>query len=462
METGESMTWIEIDQELCTGCRACAQVCPAYAIEGEEGEPQRINAERCVMCGQCVQKCKSYLSLWNGGFDTYEQKRAARGLPQTVREPLFAAHYLCRLHEIEQALAEPENFVVVHAAPSVRVGIAEDFGMPLGSLAPGKLAAALRKLGFARVYDTDFAADLTIVEEAAELVSRIQRQEGLPMFTSCCPAWVRFLENSYPGLTKHLSTCKSPQQMQGAIVKTYGALVEGVQPSRVVNVSVMPCTCKSYESGRAGMSASGFRDIDHVMTTRELAYLIKQRGIDFRALTEEEFDKPLGTYTGAGALFGVTGGVMESAIRTASEQLTGQPPERVEVLEVLEVRGTEGVRTATIRAGALELKVGVVCGLKNAVPIVEKLRAGKLDLQFIEVMSCPQGCVSGGGQPKLLLESNVPEAYARRRESLLEHDCNLPLRRSHENPAITKLYEDFLGEPNGSKAHELLHLSEHE
>jgi ferredoxin hydrogenase len=276
------------------------------------------------------------------------------------------------------------------------------------------------------------------------------------MFTSCCPAWVKYLENTHPELTKHLSSCKSPQQMAGPVFKTYGAKINNVDPAKVFTVSVMPCTCKEFECSREEMNASGFRDVDVVITTRELAYLIKKQGIDFRALKDEEFDQPLGEYTGAGTIFGVTGGVMEAALRTGYKLITGK---ELSDVDILPVRGTEGFRVAEIPVGDLTLKVGVLTNLKNIEPVIEKLEAGTLDLHFVEVMTCPEGCVSGGGQPKLLVDTDRPEAYANRRQATFDHDKALPKRKSHENPAITKIYKDFLGEPNGEKSHHLLHTT---
>lgn len=274
------------------------------------------------------------------------------------------------------------------------------------------------------------------------------------MMTSCCPAWVSYLERNYPELKDHLSSCKSPQQMMGAVMKTYGAEKNNVEPSKLFSVSVMPCTCKEFECSREEMKDSGYQDVDVVLTTRELAWLIKDMGIDFNALPDEEFDNPLGDYTGAGIIFGVTGGVMEAAIRTGYELITGQP---IPALDVTPVRGTDGFRVANIQAGDLTLKVGIVTGLKNVVPVMEAIKAGCCDLHFIEVMTCPEGCVSGGGQPKLLIDTDRPEAYSARRNSTFVHDKDLPLRKSHENPSIKLIYDEFLHEPNGHKSHELLH-----
>lgn len=449
------MMVINIDKNICTGCRECAKVCPADAIFGEQGQPQTIDTDKCVMCGQCVQKCKSYVSIVSHGTEAYAKVRKERNLPETVEEPLFAAYNVCHLDEVKKALADPNLVTMVQAAPAVRVALAEDFGYPLGSLTDGKMAAALRAIGFNYVYDTNFSADLTIMEEGTELITRVTKGGTLPMFTSCCPGWVTFMERNYPEIKDHLSSCKSPQQMLGTVFKTYGAQINNIDPAKIYSVSVMPCTCKQFECNREEMKDSGFQDVDVVITTRELAYLIKDMGIDFDALPDDaKFDSPLGDYTGAGTIFGVTGGVMEAAIRTGYELITGEPIPNVDVTAV---RSTEGFRTAKMQVGDLELKVGVVTGVKNVVPVIEAMKAGKLDLHFIEVMCCPEGCVSGGGEPKLLEDTDRAEAYAARRASLFAHDANLPLRKSHENPSIKKIYDDFLEKPNGHVPHHLLH-----
>lgn len=447
---------VAIDQSICTGCKECTNICPTLAIEGLIHQPQKVAEERCVMCGQCVQKCKSYVSIAEHGAAAYDKVRRERGLPESVKEPLFAAYNVCHLDEVKKALADPNSFTVVQCAPAVRVAIAEDFGAPLGDLAAGKMAAALRKLGFDRVYDTNFAADVTIMEEGSELIDRVKNGGLLPMFTSCCPAWVRYLETSYPDMRGHLSTTKSPQQIEGALMKTYGAKLLKVAPEKIYSVSVMPCTCKQYESGRPEMADSGQRDVDVVLTTRELAWLIKEMGLDFNALAEEKFDSPLGDYSGAAEIFGVTGGVMEAALRTGYELLTGQP---IPAVDVTAVRGTDGFRTAAVQVGDLTLKVGIVTGLAHVKPVLDAIRAGKLDIHFLEVMTCPQGCISGGGQPKLLVDTDKDEAYRARCSSTYSHDKELPIRKSHENPSVQKLYADFLKQPLGKDSHKLLHTA---
>lgn len=445
---------IKIDPELCTGCRRCAEICPVDAIQGRQGEPQTIDLQRCVVCGQCVQKCSSYAPGFEEGVADRKTKLAERGMLSSVQEPLFAAYSIGHNQVVKDALVKQDLFKVVQCAPAVRVALGEDFGLPLGALTPGKMAAALRRLGFDKVYDTNFTADLTIMEEGSELIKRVTEKGVLPMFTSCCPAWVKFVEQTYPELIEHLSSCKSPQQMAGTLFKTYGAKINNVEPAKVFSVSVMPCTCKKFECQRPEMADSGYQDVDVVLTTRELGQLIKDAGIDFTGLPEEEFDAPLGTYTGAGTLFGVTGGVMEAALRTGYELITKQSIPNVDIDLV---RGGEGVRKATVQVGDLELKVCVVAGLKNVVPVLEEIKSGKADFHFMEVMTCPVGCVSGGGQPKVLLETTKEIAYENRTAATYQHDTKLSLRKSHENPDIQKIYTEFLGEPLGQESHHLLH-----
>ena len=445
---------IEIDQELCTGCHRCTDVCPVGAIGGPEGMPVDINYDKCCFCGQCVQICSAYQEYKSETSKPRAIKMQERGLLESVKEPLFAAHNMGHAQQVWKAINNPDGVTMVQCAPAVRVGLAEDFGMESGELVAGKMITALRKLGFDKVYDTNFTADLTIMEEGSELIKRIQGKGVLPMFTSCCPAWVKYVEQEYFDLQANLSTCKSPQQMAGALFKTYGAQVNEIDPKKIVSVSVMPCTAKKFEAARPEMKSSGSQDVDIVLTTRELANLIKYAGIDFKKLEPSQPDSVLGAYTGAGHIFGVTGGVMEAALRTGYELITGKA---LEDINILDVRHSQGVKRTTIQVGDLTIKTVVVAGLANAAPILEEVKNGTADFHFVEVMACPQGCISGGGQPKVLLENERKAVYASRSDSMYKHDEELPLRKSHDNPEVAKLYKDFLDKPLGKKSHELLH-----
>lgn len=447
---------VNIDADLCTGCQRCIEICPVDAIEGVFGKSQKINQEKCVGCGQCVQICSAYASVFEHGIAAIAAKKKLRGLPQDYDGPVFAAHYAGVYTKVKQVLAQKSRYKMVQCAPAVRVSLAEDFGMDLGALTPGKMAAALRLVGFNQVYDTNFGADLTIMEEAGELLQRVQNGGVLPMFTSCCPAWVRFVETKYPELIPHLSSCKSPQQMAGAIFKTYGAKKMEVAASHIYSVAIMPCTCKEYEAERGEMADSGYRDVDAVLTTAELAYLIKEAGIDFTTLPEEKFDLPLGFYSGAGTLFGVTGGVMEAALRTAYERLMKKKltEDKIEGL-----REGCGKKSITMELNGLRLKTWIVAGLKNVETLLAQVKQGTADFQFMEVMTCPEGCISGGGQPKLYLGNRIQIAYDKRRTGLYQHDQEKEIRTSHENPEIQQLYQEFLGAPLGHASHKLLHTT---
>ncbi|XPV77083.1 MAG: [FeFe] hydrogenase, group A [Desulfovibrio sp.] len=444
---------IQIDQELCTGCRRCVDVCPVGAISGEEGSAQHLDSSQCVLCGQCVQTCSAFASVFETTSFEEKQRKLVRSIFLENQEPQFAAWQRGDAPAVAELL-EKAKFSVVQCAPAVRVAVGEEFGLPAGSLTPGKLAAALRAIGFSRVYDTNFAADLTIMEEGTELLQRIDTEQGLPMFTSCCPAWVRYAELNYSDLLPHLSSCKSPQQMAGAVFKSYGAELDSVKPEDMLSVSVMPCTCKKYEAERSEMENDGTRNVDAVLTTRELAALIRHKGIDFNSLTDEDFDSPLGEYSGAGNIFGVTGGVMEAALRTAYELVTGTP---VPTTDLEFVRGGQGVREAELEMKGRTYRIAVVAGLEFVVPLLEDLRKGIVKYDFVEVMCCPEGCISGGGQPKVLLPQHRDGVYAARKKSMYTHDAQLACRKSHENSAVQRLYSEFLKEPLGHKSHDLLH-----
>ena len=355
------------------------------------------------------------------------------------------------------ALADPSKHVLICTAPSVRAQIGECFGYEPGTDCEGKMVAAIKRLGFDGVYDMNLTADLTIVEEAHELISRIQNGGALPMITSCSPGWIKFCEHYFPEMTENLSTCKSPQQMFGAVVKTYYAEKMGWDPKDIFFVSAIPCTAKKFEVGRPGQSAAGVPDVDVAITTRELGRMIQQAGIDFKNLDDEAFDRPFDIGSSAGAIFGATGGVMEAALRYAAEVITGS---KLEKLEFNEVRGVEGIKTASYKVGDLTVNVAVASGTGNAKKLLNMVKNGELDVQFIEIMGCPGGCVNGGGQPiqPASVRMNM-DLRAVRAAVLYNDDANADVRKSQDNLAVQKIYDEFLGAPNSHKAHEILHTT---
>ena len=429
------------DNNKCILCRRCSAVCDKIQGVGVIGANNRgiktnigsafemgLGETSCVSCGQCIAVC-----------------------------PTGALSEKDANDDVLAAIADPTKHVVVQTAPAVRAALGEEFGLPIGTDVEGKMAAALRRLGFDKVFDTNFSADLTIMEEAHEFLDRVQNGGKLPLITSCSPGWIKYCEHYFPDMTENLSSCKSPQQMFGAITKTYYAEKMGIDPRDIVCVSVMPCTAKKFEIGRDDQDAAGVPDVDISITTRELARLIKRVGLDFVNLPEEGFDDPLGESTGAGVIFGATGGVMEAALRTAVETLTG---EELKELDFKEVRGTEGIKEATYPVAGLDVKVAVASGLRNAKELLEKVNAGEADYHFIEIMGCPGGCVNGGGQPQVTADvRNFVDYKALRAKVLYDNDANKQLRKSHENPSIKKVYEEYLGEPGSHRAHEVLHTT---
>ncbi|NLH45538.1 MAG: 4Fe-4S binding protein [Acholeplasmataceae bacterium] len=422
------------DPNKCIKCGRCAEVCHQVQTTGilyshYRGINGAITPEygktlaevACVLCGQCAAVC-----------------------------PVGAIHEKDDTAAVWAALENPNKHVVVQVAPAVRVSIAEEMGQAPGTIAVGKLVTALRRLGFNKVFDTDFTADLTILEEGNELLQRLKNGGTLPMITSCSPGWIKFIEHNYPEQLAHLSTCKSPQQMFGALAKTYYAEKSGIDPKDIVVVSIMPCTAKKYECTRPEMKSSGYQDVDYVLTTREFGRMLRQSGVDFKALADGEFDNPLGISTGAGAIFCATGGVMEAALRTVYEVVTGK---ELAKLEFESVRGLEGIKEATVDLDGLPVKVAVAHGLANARKVMDKIQAGEADYAFVEVMCCPGGCIGGGGQPYVTKR----ETRMARMDAIYQVDENMPLRKSHDNPAVQQLYKDFLKEPLGEKSHHLLH-----
>ena len=425
----------------CVLCRRCVAACAKVQKIGVIGPVMRgfntaiapawnkqLAEVSCINCGQCIEAC-----------------------------PVGCLHEKDDTEKVWNLLADPDRHVVVQTAPAVRAALGEEFGMPMGTCVTGKMAAALRRLGFDKVFDTDFGADLTIMEEGTELLGRLQNGGVLPMITSCSPGWIKYCEHYYPEMIPNLSSCKSPHEMLGAVIKSYYAGREDLDPNKVVVVSVMPCTAKKFEAQRPELSNNGLQDVDVVITTRELARMIKEAGIDFARLPDEDFDDMFGESTGASVIFGVTGGVMEAALRTVYEVVTGKTLEK---LEFDGVRGFEGVKEATVQMGDLEVKVAVAHGTGNAARLLDAVKSGEKHYHFIEIMGCPGGCVTGGGQPivcaDVQAEVNVKELRAK---ALYGEDEGKKLRKSHENPSIKKLYAEFLGEPNSHRAHKLLHTT---
>lgn len=428
------------DNNKCILCRRCVAACDAQGISvigaNARGFDTHISSAfdkdladvSCISCGQCIVNCPTGAIVEKDDTD-----------------------------KVLAAINDPDKFVIVNTAPSIRATLGEAFGMHIGTNVEGKMVAALRRLGFDKVFDTDFAADLTIMEEAHEFLDRVQNGGVLPMITSCSPGWIKYCEHYYPELIPHLSTCKSPQQMFGATMKTYYAQKLGMDPKDMVVVGVMPCTAKKFETKRPDQAASGYPDVDIAITTRELARMIESAGIFFKHLPDEEFDIPFGESTGAATIFGTTGGVMEAALRTAVETLTG---ETLPSVDFKEVRGMENIKEAAYDVAGMKVKVAVASGTKNAKVLLDKIKDGTADYQFIEIMGCPGGCINGGGQPiQHAVVRNFVDLKARRAEALYTADAENPKRKSHENEAIKELYSEFLGEPGSHKAHEILHTS---
>ena len=428
------------DNNKCILCRRCVAVCREQyvsvigpndrGIDTSIGTAFKVNLSEvpCISCGQCAAVCPTGALTEKDDTD-----------------------------KVWEALGDPTKHVVVQTAPSVRATLGECFGMPIGTNVEGKMVAALRRLGFDKVFDTDFAADLTIVEEANELVERIKNKGTLPMITSCSPGWIKFCEYYYPDMLDHLSSCKSPQQMAGAVIKTYYADKAGIDPKDIVSVSIMPCTAKKFEIGREDQSASGYPDVDVALTTRELAKMIERAGLKFTALPDEEFDSPLGEDTGAAVIFGATGGVMEAALRTANDWLTGK--DNLDI-EFTAVRGTEAIKEATVDIAGMTVKVAVASGGNAANEIMKKVRSGEADWTFVEIMGCPGGCVNGGGQPiQPQYVRDTVDLKAVRAKALYDQDAGMTLRKSHESPVVKALYSEWYDGFGGHKAHHDLHTS---
>lgn len=424
---------------------------------------------KCILCRRCISTCKKVQGIGaidciNRGFDscisTVENKSLndvnCTFCGQCIEAcPTGALKEKDSTHDVWQKLRDSETYVVVQTAPAVRAALGEEFGMEIGTNVTGKMVAALKELGFDKVFDTNTGADVTILEEGNEFLDRFSNNGVLPMITSCSPGWVKYIEMNYPELLPHVSTCKSPHQMFGALIKSYYAQKLEVDPAKMYVVSVMPCIAKKFESSRDEMKVNDLKDVDAVITTRELARMIKQAHIDFVNLEDATFDDPMGEATGAAAIFGVTGGVMEAALRTVHEKVTGNVFEK---LEYEPVRGMDGIKRAEVDMNGTKVKVVVASGLKNAQTIMEEIKSGKADYQFVEIMACPSGCIMGGGQPiRTSKERATIDIRGKRAAALYSIDEKSTIRKSHENPVVKKMYEEFLGEPGSHKSHELLH-----
>ncbi|MBQ8397597.1 MAG: iron hydrogenase small subunit [Clostridia bacterium] len=439
-----------------------------YEIDDSSPSIVRDN-NKCILCRRCVAACHKMQGIGvigpnDRGFDTHIGCAFEAKLADTtcincgqcvVACPVGALYEKDDTQKILDAIADPTKHVAICAAPSIRATIGESFGYAPGTDVEGKMVAAMKALGFDGVYDMNLTADLTIMEEATELLDRVQNGGKLPLITSCSPGWIKYCEHYFPQFTDNLSSCKSPQQMFGAMYKTYYAEKMGLDPKDIFFVSAIPCTAKKFEVGRDGQSAAGVPDVDVAITTRELARMIEKAGIDFRALDDEKFDAPFEIGSGAGAIFGATGGVMEAALRMAAEVILG---EKLEKVEFNDVRGIAGIKTAAYKLGDMEVKVAVASGTANAKKLLQAIEAGELDVQFVEIMACPGGCVNGGGQPyqPAVVRNNV-NLRELRASVLYNADANMELRKSQDNPAVNRLYEEFLGKPGSHKAHEILH-----
>ncbi|NWF88448.1 MAG: iron hydrogenase small subunit [Ignavibacteriaceae bacterium] len=434
-----------------------------HAIDISSASMERDPA-KCILCGRCVRVCFEVqkigaIDFTNRGFTSIVTTPYNKGLNisdcilcgQCILVcPTAALREKSSLKEVSNALNNKNKYTIAQIAPAVRATLGEEYNMPLGTDVTGQLVTGLRRLGFKKVFDTNFAADLTIMEEASELINRVQNNKTLPMFTSCCPGWVKFAEQNYPQILDHVSSCKSPHEMEGAILKTYYAKKMGIDPKDIYVVSIMPCTVKKFESNRAELAEETMPDVDAVLTTRELVRFFKMAGIDFADLPQSEFDNPLGESTGAAAIFGTSGGVMEAALRTAYFKLTG---EELTQLDFESVRGSGGLKEASVTISGLKLNIAVVNGIGNVEPIIKDILAGTSKYHFIEVMACPGGCINGGGQPI----HQKPEKVMKRMKALYQIDAEMQTRQSHNNESVKILYKEFLGEPNSHKAHEILH-----
>jgi iron-only hydrogenase group A len=423
---------------------------------------------KCILCGRCISVCKKVqgtgaIDFARRGVKTTVTTSFDRGLGEVKCINCGQCIKICPVGALREkddtkkvwdAIANPNLHVVVQTAPAVRVALGEEFGMPVGTNVEGKMIAALKRLGFNKVFDTNFSADLTILEEGTELLGRIKNGGKLPLITSCSPGWIKFCEHNHHDFIENLSSCKSPQQMFGAVAKSYYAEKTGIDPKSIFVVSIMPCTAKKYEADRDELAVDGLRDVDAVLTTRELGKMIKQARINFPAIEDASYDSILGDSTGAGVIFGATGGVMEAALRTVADILTG---EDLKNIEYTAVRGMEDIKEATVRINDMDIKVAVAHGTANADRLLERIRSGEANYHFVEVMGCPGGCINGGGQPIIMDKEKTEEVKKLRAQGLYDIDKSRKRRKSHENPEVKALYDEYMEKPNSHKAHHILH-----
>jgi NADP-reducing hydrogenase subunit HndD len=446
--------FIQIDQELCTGCGNCAATCPSEAISGERNKPHTISEQRCMACGRCVQVCCAYDSVFSKYATSHAKRLQQRDLPSSLKEPLFAAFDRCFISGVKDALSDPDRVVLAQVGPTVCDTIAEDFGLAAGSLKPGRIVSALKKIGFRKVYSFNFAAALAVLEQAHELADRLRSGGILPLINSSCPACVKFIEQSHPELIHYLAGCKSPHQIAGALLKSYVAEKLKIDSSKIYGVSIGSCTARKIEAGRPEMNFSGRPDVDAVLTVRDLAYLFKDYGIEFSEMPEAEFDRELPDVAGMESVY-CTPGDITAAVLNAVRGLIDSGGAKALDVKFAET-GTEGVQTASVRLDTFDLKVVSVTGLPNAVPFFDAMKAGKQDVAFMEILSCPMGCVSGGGQPKVLLPQDKGTTYSERAKLNPKPDAKT-FGDIAKHPDVQQIYQGFFAKACGDKSNRAIH-----
>jgi NADP-reducing hydrogenase subunit HndD len=443
-----------IDQELCTGCGNCKDTCPADAINGERHKPYVISEERCVGCGRCVQVCSAYDTIFQEQSTSRAKRLEQRGLPSCLTEPLFAAYDRCFIAEVKAALADPGRVVMAQYGPAVSESLAEDFGLAAGSVSTGRIVAALKKIGFRKVFSFTLPAALAVLEEAHELIERLQSGRILPVINSSCPAAVKFIEQFHPELIHYIAGSKSPSQIAGTLLKTYIAGAMKLDPKQIFSVSIGPCTSRKFEASRQEMTSGGYPNVDAVLTTRDLAHLIKDAGIDLQKIAEADFDSELPAIPGMENVYCAPGDIATAVFNVSLGLLSQNPADSLGVK--FAETGTEGVRTASVRLGSFDIKAAAVTGLPDAVPFLDSMKAGKTEIAFLEMLACPMSCVSGGGQPKVLLPQDKAGAYAERAKLHSALDAQA-LSALAKHPAVQKIYQDYFAKPCGDKSNRALH-----